>query len=375
MSEVPITLNVGEPFFKKIASSPDLERVFVDESQPDREFYLPERLDLMVTGKCILRCAGCWGPTHNSVQSEMEPDQWIKIVDYVDANNRSVRYSSSILASDRASVCITGGEPLMYSGLLELTERLSEQDTSVTLSTTGYDPENLLPYIMPRIQEIGIPIDGSNPATNSVWRKGKLEDGGLEPAINALLMAQEEHPGVEATVRTMVHAANVEDIPAIPNLLIQSGIDLSRINWKFYIHNSYTGPRKSDDNMKPSLEKLVDLHSILSEYVSEFKAMTTLVPEMPQDRLIINHDGSSYIILPRKSVGTVDISVGNILTSPTEVQRNINDNHPLFIARACFRAGNMMLLQMLDESKDADGDPVRSTLQRFYLETSQITHD
>lgn len=63
-------------------ASPDFGKPYTDPAFPDNEFHFPERLDLMVTGRCVLRCAGCWGPSHNSIKPEMSPEQWLAIVNY-----------------------------------------------------------------------------------------------------------------------------------------------------------------------------------------------------------------------------------------------------------------------------------------------------
>ncbi len=338
-------MSTGIELRQEIITNPDIYQVFTDPERPDKEFYLPERLDLMVTGRCALRCAGCWGPSHNSIEPEMAPEQWIDIVNFVDANNRSDRYLVSNLASYRARVCITGGEPLMYDGITELAQRLNDQGTPTTLSTTGYDPEGLLPGVLPNIDELGIPIDGADPEVNSLWRKGKLEDGGLGVALGALLLAQDEFPDVRLTLRTVVHADNLESIPAIPELLEASGLDTTKLNWKFYLHNSTTGPRKSGQDLRPSASGLEQLADKIAGFEPTFKSLATLVPAMPQDRLVINHSGESYFVNYIGNGQTKDVACGNILTSPVDVIRLLNDEYADFVRYACSRACNLEFLR------------------------------
>lgn len=336
--------------FDGIESNPELEQVYIDPEQPEREFYLPERLDLMVTGRCILRCAGCWGPSHNSVEPEITPTQWLDVVKFVDLNNRSDRFMTSLMASRRATVCITGGEPLMYKGLTELAQGLKNQGIPTTLSTTGHDPEGLLPGVLPNLQELGIPIDGAGPTANAQWRNGKLKDGGLGAALSALLLAQNDYPGVQLTLRTVVHADNFASIPGIPDLLTKSGIDTSAINWKFYLHNASTGPRQSDQKLWPAADQLEWLADRIAEHEPDFKSLATLVPAMPQDRLVINHTGDSYIVLPKEQGGTEDILLGNIVTNPVGVIKLLNDDYPDFVTYACTRAANFAFLKQVEEA-------------------------
>jgi MoaA/NifB/PqqE/SkfB family radical SAM enzyme len=357
--------------YRGLEESPHLDRPYTDQSMPGEEFYLPERLDLMVTGRCILRCAGCWGPSHNSVEPEMTPDQWRKIVSYVDMNNRSARYSSSLLASDAARVCITGGEPLMYDELPTLVEGLHKDCTSTTLSTTGFDPSGVLPEVLPHIQELGVPVDGSRPETNSLWRLGKLSDGGLNAALAAITLAQADYPEVAVTVRTLVHANNYQDVPNIYSLLTNFGIDPSKVNWKFYLHNSTTGPRQTGDELKPDQDQLNWLADCIAELEGDFASMNTLVPAMLQDRLVIGHTGESYVVLPDNNVGTRDVVVGNILTAPDEVVRLLNSKYPDFLLSACRRAADRKFLSLVDELCD-DDNPIAAAKKELIRRISNV---
>ena len=327
-------------------TSPDFGKPYTDPEFPGREFHLPERLDLMVTGRCVLRCAGCWGPSHNSIKPEMSPADWQSIVDYVDTNNRSDRYSTNNFAGYRAKVCITGGEPLMYNGIEELARSFHENGVPTTLSTTGHDPDRKLPTILEYVQELGVPIDGHTPEFNAMWREGKLEDGGLSAALGALVLAQTEYPDVQLTLRTLIHAGNAESIPLIPELLERNRIEAKNIVWKFYKPNTSTGPRKGDNKLRIDQSVFDELADKIAKFEPRFEKLDLLVPHMPQPRLIINHDGSSYFLRPNDGGKSEDIHVGNILTDPEVVITRLNNYHLDFILFSSSRAQTMDYLRL-----------------------------
>lgn len=358
---------------KLIQTSPDLSAVYTDLQDPSREFHLPEKLDLMVTGSCPMRCEGCWGPKHNSLDPEMTPEQWMEIIWYVDGNNRADRYNVSMMASDNATVCITGGEPLLYSGIVGLTDLLAGERVHTTLSTTGIDPNGLLPLILGNIQELGIPIDGSTPNTNSLWRKGKEEGGGFDSAIQALLLAQEDFPGVGVTVRTMVHPGNISDVSLIPRCLDKAGIDPGRIDWKFYVHNDNTGPRTGHPGLVVNQVDIDGLARSIEKLEPTFRRVGILSTNSQQDRLVINHNGEVHIVLPNGEGRTVDVGLGNIVTDPNSVIKRINNDYADFLARACGRASILRYFDQVKVSSESGSvNPIIDGVKGYFTSIEDI---
>ena len=333
---------------RTLETSPDLLERYVDPSDPDKKFFLPERLDLMVTGACTMRCAGCWGPKHNSLDPHLTPEQWMQIIDFVDFNNRAERYNTSTLCSGNAEVCITGGEPLLYPGIVQLSELLAKQRVHTTLSTTGIDPENLLPSILPNIQELGVPLDGPSPEVNKIWRVGKQPDGGFSAAVSAIKLAQEDFPDVAVTLRTLIHPKNIRGITDIPQSLVSEGVDYTKLRWKFYLFNSNTGPRAGINNLKVSSEDIANLDASFEGNYPEVMSSNILAPQLPQDRMIISHNGDVHIVLLSSGGQTVDIHLGNIALDPTDVLLRINADYPEFLAGSCKGAGEVLFLDCVE---------------------------
>lgn len=193
--------------------------------------YIPNVIDIEVTGKCWLNCKNCWGSKPETYEKELTARQWTRIFEKLDETFWD--------HTDR--VVITGGEPLLRKDLTEIIDGLKEYDNDrfISLSTTGLDKFNQLNEILAIIDSIGIPIDGSSPEVNSLWRKHpNIDDGGLGTAIDTLKLVQKSNPKIQTSVRTLIHPENVNQITKIPYFLEESGIDISRLRWVLYELNN-----------------------------------------------------------------------------------------------------------------------------------------
>lgn len=189
--------------------------------------YIPNVIDIEVTGKCEFNCKGCWGSKPENYEKELTSRQWARVFQKLD--NTFWDHTNRIV--------ITGGEPLLRKDLTEIIDRLTETDDSrfISLSTTGLDRFNQLANITNKLDSIGIPIDGSSAEINSIWRKHPtINDGGLKTAVDTLKFVQESKPDLQTSVRTLIHPGNIDRITEIPEFLEESGVDISRLRWILY---------------------------------------------------------------------------------------------------------------------------------------------
>ena len=166
----------------------------------------PRTVDLELTSRCNLRCKYCYYMNNEGVDYHDLPTQrWL---DFFDELGRA-----SVM-----SVCLSGGEALMRPDLFELIDgvvrnrmrfellsngRLVTREVAQRLKATG------------RCKQIQISLDGSCAEVHESMR-GK---GSFAPALNAIKLLHEE--GLPLTVRTTVHARNVDDLPAVARLLLE----------------------------------------------------------------------------------------------------------------------------------------------------------
>ncbi len=344
--------------------SPELGQRVVDTDDPDKALYLPEEYDIMPTGRCMFRCAGCWGASHSSPEPSYSAEHWTAVANFAERQNRHYRTLNH--GSRELSVCISGGEPLLYWDIVKLAGSLPLAGVRTTLSTTGNGPEGVFEEVITSgIHELGIPIDASSGEINALWRQGKISDGGLQNAIRAIRLSQEIAPGVLTTIRTLLHDGNVGYVAQIPDLLEKNGIDTSKIIWKGYLFNAFTGPRigqdgvptrHDTDGLKGSVDSIYEARDRFLDVA--IKASTHTHP-----RLIIGPDGACAFE-PIRSIedasNAKDVYVGNIFSEPAKVVHRLNGEFQQFLAHCNNAAGMDRLIQMLDTPfADLDASDLR----------------
>ncbi|MGF7229707.1 MAG: radical SAM protein [Candidatus Saccharibacteria bacterium] len=195
----------------------------IDGVRGDTATGAPHTVDLRVTGQCQLRCDWCWGPEH-SRKGGVTPAQWQKTLGYLAARGTK-------------QVVFSGGEPLLSKSLRPGIEAAKSNGLNVTLSTNGILLEKNRD-ILASVDDLGIPIDGSNPSTNNEMRRWSDRHNGWAKAIGAIRLAQEMRQAGESSVavtaRTVIARPNVNDVPNIPGALKENGVDLANLRMKLY---------------------------------------------------------------------------------------------------------------------------------------------
>lgn len=301
----------------------------------DSKLFSPERLDLEVTGRCPMRCDGCWGPSHSLNEStRLLASDWLDVVRAIRAIN--LPHIGTLLGPDDTNVCVTGGEPLLYPGLLELLSGLRDEGIRTTLSTTGIGPVSKLVEALDMVADVGIPIDSPDPGLNSLWRVGRgISDGGLEHALIALRVAQQT--SCEVTLRTMVHPRTLGSLAMMAGFLDANDVDCSRIRWKLYPHRMDTGQNSTVDEhiWKLKGDDIVTIERLLA--TTEFREVEVFGQRYGDERLIIDQFGNAHFRSQKNiygSSGRNDIHVGYIKNDLKAVIDILCREYPLFMTRA-----------------------------------------
>lgn len=182
----------------------------------------PKRIDVNPTAKCNLRCTFCWGPDHN-IPDGLDTQEWKRIIGF-------------FAAKGTKEIVFTGGEPLIRPDLNQLLRFSKQKGLRVTLSTnTILFTEKRAAELLPYIDEIGVPVDGSNSQKNNLMRTSLAPSLGKKHfscSMDALPRIRRLNPLVEITVRTVVSKVNKNDIMAIGKLLNRQKENWDR--WKVY---------------------------------------------------------------------------------------------------------------------------------------------
>lgn len=198
-------------------------------------FQGPSSLDLLITYDCQMDCPTCFALPQEAGVHPISLEDWKHIV-----------LLSSLTGTRQ--IIFTGYEPLMSTDLPELLQYTKSLKLGTTLSTNAILFSDTHESMMPFVDEIGIPIDGSTPEIHSLIRtpNGEFQ---FEAAIEAIKIIKAQYPYVELTVRTLVTAKNQDDIINIPLMLQDNGIDIRTVRFKVYQFNPI-GPQFSRDHIR-----------------------------------------------------------------------------------------------------------------------------
>lgn len=182
----------------------------------EKPLVFPQSIDVNLTARCNLACTFCWGPDH-LIPDGLDTKQWETIIQFF-ANRGTT------------GIVFTGGEPLLRKDLPHLLQLSKELGLEVTLSTNTL----LLPQrheeVLPFVDEIGIPLDGSTSQRNQQMRKGTAR--AFDSSLASLELLAKQYPHIHTTVRTVVSRQNIDDIHSIGVLLSERSHLFDR--WKLY---------------------------------------------------------------------------------------------------------------------------------------------
>jgi radical S-adenosyl methionine domain-containing protein 2 len=262
----------------------------------------PITIDINRSGICNLRCPGCWGPRH-SIDISLGLDKWSFI-------------SEQFRSRGTEAVVVTGGEPLIHPDTKDFINMLHQMQYHITLSTNGMFLDEL-EKVLPSINEIGIPLDGSNAVLNARTRRPGYKH--FSSAIDAMKIVKKHPNNVHLTTRTWVNRSNMDDIFNIGNLLVNNP-DFTPDRWKLYQYAATGGyGEASADKLSISNQEYIQL---LRDLSSEFPSLHVTGLSNSQ------RSGRYVFIMPNADVSTVQKDgitykhLGNALTDFENVIQN-----------------------------------------------------
>ena len=183
------------------------------------EFSGPPTVDLLITGRCQMDCV-CFRPAGDNALETISLDGWYEIVK--SCNSVGTRH-----------IVFSGGEPLLFRNLPSLLEFAKSLGLRTTLSTNALLFSKLHTYVMPYVDDVGIPLDSPTPEGNAVMRPPASLNQ-YQRAIEALQIIQKNYPLTDLTLRTVVSTANKNQVEQIPELLKRCDVNTKTLRWKLY---------------------------------------------------------------------------------------------------------------------------------------------
>ncbi len=239
----------------------------------------PQTIDINLSGDCNLRCAFCWGPLHE--RSEIDEAWWRRTL--LDFRQRGVLNS-----------VFTGGEPLIIPQTPTLIAYAKGLGYHTTLSTNGMFHE-ALEAVLPYLDEVGIPLDGSTDVLNARMRPpGKKH---FYQAMQAMQIVKHRKPEINLTVRTVVSRVNFDDIRNIGQLLGGLNPDIMPNRWKLYQFTP-TGAYGSQAGVEYSIEE--------ADFYRVFREMQASYPQLKVEELsTVDRSGRYVFVMPNGDVSVV----------------------------------------------------------------------
>ena len=171
----------------------------------------PRSVDLLITGKCNLRCKYCsYFSSGAEVEEDLPTEEWLTFFEEL---NRAMVMD----------VCLQGGEPLMRPDFQELIQSIVRNGMRFSVLSNGtLITDEMARFLAStgRCNYVQVSIDGSGAETHDVCRGA----GNFDRAVNGLKLLQKH--GVPATVRVTIHRGNVRDLENVSRLLLEDfGLD------------------------------------------------------------------------------------------------------------------------------------------------------
>lgn len=274
--------------------------------------HAPETVDFNVNGICNLNCKWCWGPDHKA-KEEVSLSEW-----------KNLAYNLKRLGTK--NIVFTGGETLMKKDLPELSRYVnSELGLRTTLSSNGLLLVKRGPSILPYINDLGLPLDGSTVEINSIMRRGTILH--FSKVLEAIRFVQNNFSSIKLTVRTVVAQPNKDDVPQIGKTFISSGIMPSALRWKLY-QVSPVGPRREEilngdllitkQQFHETIEKTKllnpDFNIEAQPFENSFGRYFHIFP-----------DGRSHIVVKGKDKLPFELEMGNVVKDFDSVMIKVNE--------------------------------------------------
>jgi len=213
-------------------------------------------LRLSVTDRCDLRCQYC---LPNGFTDFAEPEGWLTADELVRIVTGFARFGVTHLR-------LTGGEPLVRHGIVELAHRLSSIPGiyDLSISTNGVRLDRLAaPLLRAGVRRVNVSLDSLNPATYK-----KITGGGK----------------LEKVLRGLEAAKAVGFTPIKLNTVVMRGVNDGEIEeiFEFAVKGGYTlrlietmpvGPTGRD-----ALERFVDLETIRKRLASLYRLIPDILP-------------------------------------------------------------------------------------------------
>lgn len=213
--------------------------------------YSLSSIYIYLTDRCNLKCKHCWiTPTYYKAHRNTESEVDIKYL------KRTVIDAKSIGLNN---VKLTGGEPFLRNGILDLIDFLHLHDITIDIETNGtFLNKGIVEKLIGNsVNQVSISLDGASKEQHEFIRGVA---GCYQKALNGLSLLSKT--GIETQIIMSLYDGNTADIGKLADIASEMGIGSLKIN-----PIMPTGRAKSffrsKDNL--SIKKLMDIDRWIEE--------------------------------------------------------------------------------------------------------------
>lgn len=171
----------------------------------------PETLSIHLTDKCNLSCIHCYNESNPYASDELPFSKVKKLIkDFKSLGGRNLS--------------LTGGDSLLHPDFFDIL-KISEEFEVLSVLTNGTNVDEKSAQILSDCRaRIQISLDGSNPEINDLIRGG----GSFKKIMKGIENLQNKGAGERIVISTTAMKQNIEDVPAIIELVEKIGIKFLR---------------------------------------------------------------------------------------------------------------------------------------------------
>ena len=187
---------------------------FLDSSYREaisNENNVIDTLSIHLTDKCNLSCIHCYNESNPYASNEIAFEKTVELIkDFKSLGGRNLS--------------LTGGDPLLYPRFFDILKK-SDGFKVVSVLTNGINiDENSAKFLSDSGARIQISLDGSKPEINDLIRG----NGSFKKIVKGIENLQKKGAGDRIVISTTAMRQNMQDIPAIIEIIEEIGIKFFR---------------------------------------------------------------------------------------------------------------------------------------------------
>jgi pyrroloquinoline quinone biosynthesis protein E len=268
----------------------------------------PTQMTFSLTHACNYRCVHCVNDSGQTRMKELSTENWLRVIDQA-------------AISGVVSITLSGGEPTLHPGFLDIVERMASHGIYATISTNG---SQLTEQMIEKLAHLGVDyVHLSFPAVSDSLYRQIVGPRGQLKFVRQAIRTLKEH-GFYIRVKSVVLPVNLGEMGDLIDFCYQEGVD-----FVYLCPYQLTHLARGGEKFVLQMDQLLELDRIAQEKISLYSPrMTVSRPAMvtrwkePANIARCSRWKTKCVILPNGDVTHCELLfdmpefvVGNIVNS------------------------------------------------------------